>query len=415
MRKLFYLCFLTFFITPPDSFSQEKCTLEDYLAIAKKNSPLLNDYNNKCYWLKIDSLKLRAGYGIHISAIGDASYSPHIKGWGYNGDIASGQNLAAIVQVSKEILSKENLNTRLANYSLAIRQLMNQSQITEIQLNQAITQQYINVYAAQQQYMIIQEIVKLLEQEDEILKKLTRETAFKQTEYLSFKVTLQQNILALQQQYGNWFEEYSTLNYMSGIVDTTLHILQPQSVSEEMPVSFEQSEYADKYRIDSLKLANDARIIDYEYRPKLSVYLDCGYSSAVDVTPYKNFGARTGISINIPIYDGNVRKMSIQQNKLELSTLKAYCDFQRNQYQQQTAQINKQIQQYKQMTVTANEQLKYAKALIEANMKQLPAGDVRVSDFILSINNYINLKSELVQYEVSMYNLYNRLHNITLQ
>jgi len=107
--------------------------------------------------------------------------------------------------------------------------------------------------------------------------------------------------------------------------------------------------------------------------------------------------------------------MSIQQNQLELSTLKFYSDFQRNQYQQQSAQIIKQIQQYKQMKVTATEQLKYSKALIEANMKQLPAGDVKVSDFILSINNYINLKTELVQYEASLYNLYNHLHNITLQ
>ncbi|MEN6568868.1 MAG: TolC family protein [Rikenellaceae bacterium] len=415
MKRWLYLYLLTFLIATPKTFSQEKFSLEDYLAIAKKNSPLLNDYNNKCFLLKIDSLKLRADYGLHVSAIGDASYSPDIHGWGYNGDIAAGHNLAAIVQVSKEILSKENLNAHLANYSLAIQQLINQSQITEIQLNQAITEQYINVYAAQQKYMIVQEIIKLLEQEDEILKKLTRETAFKQTEYLSFKVTLQQNILALQQEYNNWQNEYSILNYLSGIVDTTLHILQPQIVSEKIPFSFEQSVYADKYRIDSLKLANDGRIINYEYRPKLKVYVDCGYSSAINATPYKNFGARTGVSINIPIYDGSKRKMSIQQNQLELSTLKFYSDFQRNQYQQQSAQIIKQIQQYKQMKVTATEQLKYSKALIEANMKQLPAGDVKVSDFILSINNYINLKTELVQYEASLYNLYNHLHNITLQ
>lgn len=67
------------------------------------------------------------------------------------------------------------------------------------------------------------------------------------------------------------------------------------------------------------------------------------------------------------------------------------------------------------MTEVANEQMKYAETLIEANLKQLPTGDVKVVDFILSINNYLNLKSGLVQFKTNLYNLHNQLHNLIIQ
>ena len=171
MKRLLYIIFSVYLMVVTIGFAQENVTLTDYLVAAKKNSPLLNSYNNQRYSLQIDSLKLKADYGIHVSGVGDASYSPLIHGWGYNGSSTTGQNLAAVVRISKDLLGKENLNTRLANYSLEIRQLLNQSEITTIQLNRLVTDQYITSWTAQQKYSIVQEIVQLLEQEDIVLKK----------------------------------------------------------------------------------------------------------------------------------------------------------------------------------------------------------------------------------------------------
>ncbi|MGV8963268.1 MAG: TolC family protein [Candidatus Saccharimonadaceae bacterium] len=414
MKRLLYIIFSVFLIFAANGFAQENTTLTDYLIAANKNSPLLNSYNNQRFSLQIDSLKLKADYGIHVTGVGDASYSPIIHGWGYNGSSVSGENLAAVVRISKDLLGKENLKTRLSSYSLEIKQLLNQSKITIIQLNKLVTDQYITTWSAQQKYAIVQEIVQLLEQEDVILKKLTQEASFKQTDYLSFKVILQQNILALQQQYADWLNSYATLNYLAGKVDTTLQALPSPLLLNQIPQSFEQSVYAESNKTDSLKLINDAKIINFDYRPKLSVYVDGGYSSALLATPYKNFGASAGFSITIPIYDGNKRKMSLHQNELLQNTREQYNEFDHNQYQQLSAQIEGQIRQYNQLTIIANEQLNYAQALIKANFKQLPTGDVKVVDFILSINNYINLKTGLVQYQSTLLSLYNSLNNITL-
>ncbi len=415
MKRFFFLFFPVFLLVPNIGFAQKTVTLDDYLATAKENSPVLSDYNNQRYSLKIDSLKMLADYGVKVTANGDAMYAPVIKGWGYDNALSNGQNVTAVIRITRDLLGKANKDTRLADYNLASKQVINEIKITELQLNRAVTEQYLNTYTAQQLYQNYQEIIKLLNEEDVILKKLTQESAFKQTDYLSFKVTLQQNLLAMQQQRADWLNNYATLNYLAGVVDTTLSVLQPPLMPDKMPLPFEQSIYAESYITDSLKLANDAKIINYDYRPKLSAYADGGYSSSFITTPYKNFGASVGLSLTVPIYDGNKRKMMLQQNRLAQATRKRYNEFEHNRYLQQTAQLQAQIRQYEQMQATAGEQLVYSQALIEANLKQLPTGDVKIADFILSINNYLNLKSSLVQYQDNLYKLYNNLNYLTIQ
>ena len=66
------------------------------------------------------------------------------------------------------------------------------------------------------------------------------------------------------------------------------------------------------------------------------------------------------------------------------------------------------------MITMAKEQLSYSKTLIEANLKQVPTGDVKVTDFILSINNYLILKTGIIQNELQRNILLNNLQNLIL-
>ncbi|MBO9617851.1 MAG: TolC family protein [Niabella sp.] len=402
-------------LIPIASRAQDAKTLAYYLETSTTNSPVLHDYKNQRDSLRIDSLKFRADYGIKVNGQGDALYAPVFRGWGYDAAISNGQSVDLLIRASRDFLSKKNRDTRLAGYTLSIDQLQNQSAITRLTLERAITEQYIITYGSQQQYKVVEEVLQLLNAEDIILKKLTQNAVFKQTDYLSFKVTLQQNLLSLQQHKTDWLNNYAVLNYLSGVVDTSLLKLAPPDIPDAVPQPFEQSVYAESYRTDSLKLHNEARIIHYDYRPKISAFADGGYSTTFAATPYKNFGTSAGVAVTLPIYDGHKRNMSLRQNQLSMETRTTYNEFAKKQYEQQLQQLSAQIRQYRQLTLTATEQMKYAQTLIEANMKQLPTGDVRVADFILSISNYISLKSGLVQYETALYNLNNQLHHLILQ
>ena len=395
--------------------SAQTNVLPYFLSTAQSNSPILNDYNNQIISNKIDSLKLKSTYGFILTGDGNAGYSPNIKGWGYDNALTNGQSLFAGVRLAKEFISRNNLNTRLAGINASIAQVLAQKNISLQTLKKQVTDQYIATFASQQQYNLSEEIIHLLHQEDIVLKKLTQAAVFKQTDYLTFKVTLQQNELTLEQQHAEWQANYTLLNYLSGIVDDTFSTLETPSFEEKLNSNFGESMYQKAFQADSLKLSNDAKIIEYNYKPKITAFSDGGYQSSFAVTPYKNFGLSVGLGVSIPIYDGHQKKMLLQQNELQLQTRQKYLEQSQRQYQQQILQINNQIQQYDKIINTAKLQITYAKTLVEANAKQLPTGDVRMVDFILSINNLLTLKANIIQYNTTLFNLRNQLQYLILQ
>ena len=197
-------------------------------------------------------------------------------------------------------------------------------------------------------------------------------------------------------------------------MDTTTYRLSPPLLDEKIVLPYNESIYAKINQSDSLKLENEAIIIKNEYKPKLSVYADAGYSSSFIKSPYKNVGTSVGMNLSIPLYDGNKQKKLLQQNSITQDTRSRYYAFNQNQYSQKVNLLNQQILQTRQMLNTADEQLKYSDTLIKANLKQLPTGDIRVTDFIVSINNQLNLKLSRIQYESKLYSYFNQLKYISI-
>ncbi|WP_159728607.1 TolC family protein [Sphingobacterium sp. 18053] len=396
--------------------AQTSSNLTYFIKSAQLNSPLLTDYNNQMLSTRIDSLKLRATYGFIVTAEGNASYAPNSKGWGYDNALTNGQSIFAGVRVSREFISRNNLSTRLKTYKNSIAQVLTQKDLAIQTLNRQITDQYIATYTSQKQMDLSAEIIALLSKEDLVLQKLTQKATFKQTDYLSFKVTLQQNQLALQQQTADWQNNYALLNYLSGIIDTNFHALSLPDLGEISFIpSFQESIYTKSFQADSTKLANEAMVIAYDYKPKVNAFSDGGYQSSLTHTPFKNFGMSIGLSVSLPIYNGHQKQLLLQQNNLALQTRKKYLEQTQNQYQQEVFNLQNQIRHYDNMLGMASQQIEYAKALVEANAKQLPTGDVKMVDFILSINNLLNLKANIIQYNNALYTLKNQMKYLIIQ
>ena len=413
-KKIKLLLFLLFSFLNTGFFTAQK-TLDYYLKTSQQNNPNLKDFFNQMKISSLDSIKMRREFGFKVNGIADASYSPVINGYGYSGNTTiNGNNLTFLGRVSRDFLSKKNYYAKLNSFSLTIQQLINQKNFSALNLRKAITEQYLLAYQNQEQAKIDQEIIDIFGQEDLILKKLTQKSVFRQTDYLSFKVTQQQNELQLKQHLADFQNNFGLLQLLSGDEEKDISDLQKPEFSLQLEPVFKESIYSKKFKTDSLKLENDINLINYSYQPKLSVYADGGYSSALMQTPYKNFGISVGFSLNIPIYDGNQRQLSLEQKKIELDTQKNYTDFYKKQFQQQKLQIKNQISKYQEMVNLATKQMNYSKTLIEANLKQLPTGDVKMVDFILAITNYTNLKSGLLQYKMQILHLENQLDNMIL-
>jgi len=125
---------------------------------------------------------------------------------------------------------------------------------------------------------------------------------------------------------------------------------------------------------------------------------------------YKNFGVSAGVNLSVPIYDGHQRKL--QYNKLFLAELTrvGYKDFFSRQYDQQLAQLRQQLNGTDNLMAEINSQVSYAESLIQVNAKLLGTGDVRISDYIIAINGYLNAKYLLIQNRVTRMQIINQIN-----
>lgn len=407
MLKFLLFFFLIAFSIP--AVAQEK-NLDYYISAGIQNSPLLKDYNNQQQSNQVDSLRIRASIKPQVNGISNNSYSPVISGWGYDNAITNGANISALITVTKTILSKQNLNTQFESINLENKALDISGKITEQDFKKAITSQYITVYGLWQQYSFNKELYDLLKREETILKVLTEKAVYRQTDYLTFLVTVQQQALQITQIKQQYQNEFATLNYICGLQDTTFTIIAAPALEPTMLTEIEQTVFYQQYQTDSLKLKNQDALIDFSYKPKLNLYTDGGYLSSLALTPYKNFGISAGVSLNVPIYDGKQKKMQHDKINIEEQTRQHYRDYFTTQYNQQIAQLQQQLQSTQQLIDNANIQIKFSEGLMEANRKLLSTGDARIVDYLVAISNYLNAKNIITQSTVNKLQIINQLN-----
>jgi outer membrane protein TolC len=384
-------------------------TLDHFLETAKANSPLLKDLKNQVALGKLDSLRLRAGYKPQVNLNSNGNFAPVIKGYGYAGPITNVQTFNALLNVNQQIIGKGYVNAQLASIAFQRDSLINSGHLSELDLKKTITGQYISAYGSLQQVKFNAEVVKLLTEEEELLKKLARNNVYKQSEYLAFLVTLKQQELQLLQARLQYKNDFATLNYLAGIADTSAAELIEPDIQRGIKTDISNSIFFKQYKLDSLRIRNGRTLVDYSYRPKANVFADGGYNTDF-VQPAKNFGTSFGFSLTVPIYDGGQRQLQYKKIRLQEDTRLNNRAFFNTQYKQQIDQLNQQISENENLIARIKEQMKYPESLIKVDGQLLQTGDVKVADLILAVNNYFTIKNLLTQTIISRLQLINQLN-----
>ncbi|HEU5166901.1 MAG TPA: TolC family protein [Chitinophagaceae bacterium] len=407
MKRLFILSFCTLLFF--NSWAQ-KNNLDYFVNQAIANSPLLKDFQNQVLSFSLDSQIIRASLKPQVNGISNNSYAPIINGYGYDEVISNGQQISALIQVSKSFLSSKTIASQIANLQLQSQAIANNVKISEHDVIKAITDQYIVTYGEQLQLDFNYEINNLLKKEDSLLKKLTQDNVFKQNEYLGFVVILQQQLLSTSQLEIQYTFDYAALNYLAGIADTTTMRLQDPQLNSKTFGDFANSVFYRQFVLDSLKLANDRMLIDLSYRPKINAYGDGGYNSSLTYKPYKNFGVSVGVNLTIPIYDGRQKKLQYSKIDLQERTRIFKRDFFIQQRNQQMMQLLQQLNGTDKLIDQINKQIKYTETLIIVNERLMVTGDIRLTDFILTLNNYFNAKNLVTQNYITRLKIVNQLN-----
>ena len=384
--------------------------LDFFINTGLANSPLIKDYQYQVMANYIDSERLQANYLPQVAGISSNAYSPVINGWGYDQALSNIGSFNELVNVSQSFTGKKNLGTRYKEINLLNDSLMNARKLTEQELKRSITAQYITAYGDLQQLNFYTGISQLLQDQEAILKKLTESNIYRQTDYLTFVVTMKQQQLQVKQLQIQYRNDFAMLGYLCGINDTSTNELDDPAITLQQLPDKSVSAFFRQYEINFMKFENEISIVAFSYKPKLSAFANAGFSSTMQYQPYKNFGTGVGLNLTVPIYDGHQRQLQQRKIKLYETTNEHYKEFYSRQYDQQISMLRQQLAGTEALIADINDQIKYADGLIKVNGRLLETGDTRIADFVIAINNYLAAKNLLTQNKISRMQIINQIN-----
>ncbi|MEO6289487.1 MAG: hypothetical protein ABIO76_06185, partial [Ginsengibacter sp.] len=112
----------------------------------------------------------------------------------------------------------------------------------------------------------------------------------------------------------------------------------------------------------------------------------------------------------IPIYDGHQKQLQYTKINIQERTRQRQKDFFTTQYLQQVQQLVQQLSALESLTDPIDKQINYIETLIEVNGRLLETGDIKITDYVLALNNYITTKNLVVQNRVARFQILNQLN-----
>jgi hypothetical protein len=413
MRKIksaYRFCLWLLLLIVCKGISAQQRDLQYYIEFALKNSPLIQDFQNQVADNSYDSLLFRANSKPQVSFSTLGYYAPVIDQYGYDNIITNGAQYDALLGVSWQPMWGKNAKAHAASYSIKGQSLANGKKLSEAELKRAITSQFITTYGSWLQIQFTNQLHQVLTGENTALKEYAEKGNYKQTDYLNFLITYQQMDLQIQQLSSQYRYNLQTLNYLCGITDTATITLAEPLLKQSDNFSFINSIFYKQFELDSLKYLNEKKIVDYNYLPKLTIGSDAGYNTSFMLTPYKNFGASAGFNLSVPIYDGKQRVLKQKQIQLYDLTRTSYRDFFLRQHSTQFNQLQQQLADVDKLIASSNAQLGYSDGLIDSYKKLIGTGDVHISDYIIALNNYMQLKNNITQNTIARLQIINQLN-----
>lgn len=385
-------------------------TLGDYLSTGLKNSPFLKEHALQMQMYLIDSLKVLAGYKPQIGVAADLMYPPAIGRFAYDSAITDGGHYAAMVRVDQPLFFKKN--ARGQQQSIFIQKLTaeNNIKITETDLKEAITTQYIASYAGFNQVNFERSILIMLSDQQKVLKRLVEKGIYQQTDYLNLTVNIASRAIAGKQVYRQFKNDLALLNLLCGIHDTVTAVLSQPDVFTRSNYDISSSPNMIRFRIDSLKIINDRLLIDLGYRPRVGVFADAGFNAVNPRRLPYNLGASIGMSFTMPLYDGKQRQLEIKRLSLTEDSRVIYRTYFENRYQQQKDQLLEQVRFYDDLLNDQRNQFISLEKLISLYQIEINKGMVKWLDFLTIINNYAEARNAIRQSETDRLQIINQLN-----
>jgi len=389
--------------------------LDYYLQEGLKNSPLLKDYNNQANSALIDSLLIRSSKLPQVEAKSQLLYSPAYRNFGYDEIVTDGGNYQALVGVSQNILNRKELTNRFQSVNIRRQTATNSSRISAAELRKIIIEQYLAACSGYSDLAFNRSFLELIYKENEITRQFVINGLCKQTDYLSLQVETQSLEILINQLKNQFEKETRLLNQLCGLSDTGLYELKLPDLEIKGNDEIRRSPLFIQYMLDSLRIVNEKSAVDVRYRLKMNWFADAGFLTSTPWNFYRHFGYSAGVSLTIPVYDGNQKEKEKKKLVLDEETRSSYKDNFRKQYYQKIKQLNDELKSLRILSLQLENQLATSGQLVNALKGQLESGIIMMTDYVNAIKNYRYITKNLSDNRIRIQQVINELNYLLIQ
>jgi outer membrane protein TolC len=397
------------FLFPCLTVKSQDHSLEYFLQQGLKNSPLLKDIQIQIGSGKIDSMLIKAMNNPKVEFRGYAFYAPIINHFGYSEVLTNLANLTSVMSVSQPLFNKKTVAANILKNDIQKHNLANTVRLTENNLKKTITSQYLDIYATYSEISVNLELLSFAKDQGKILKSLTENGIYKQTDYLSFGIDIQGQELQIQELNLQFRRQISDLYLLCGLKDTGIFSPVKPELATPFRMNPENSPSFLRFYIDSLRITNENLLIDRNYKPSVSWFADAGLINNDPTVIYQNFGLSLGLNFTFPVYDGNQRKLNHQKLKAEEEIRVDYKLAFKQEYDQQLQQWKDELNLTEALLPAVREQVGNTEMLVKQEKELVNRGSGSITDYLIAVKNYLSVRKSLTQYEIRILQIRNEI------
>jgi hypothetical protein len=409
MKKFLFNIILLAFI---QGFVYGQNDLSYYISQAKINSPLIQDGKNQSEANKIEVERLKALYtkpqvtfnaGLAVSPIinrdnGNSKFqispSDATNYTGYDIAASNGGIYQGMLNINQPLFNASKL--KMASEQIMVAGQINQNTIklSEHDIEKIIGDQYILCLQDVKQTNYVEQLAQLISEQKLVVNKLVESGLLKQSDLLLVNIEQQTQLNTLSMFKSIYRRDLMDLNILCGINDTNLVVLKDLDLILNPVIT--QSNFSEKFRLDSLNLLATQKIFELKYKPQLNSFANAGLNGVYVPTLPNRFGISAGLNFSAYIFDG--RQKSLNRKRTEV-LIKSTQSYKSNFITQNSIRKNKilsEINSLNERMVVSSNQLKDYKQLLEYYKKEVITGQQSVTTYITTVKNLAILQRDYV-------------------
>lgn len=409
MNKINKITILLFTIlTCSTSLFSQTRSLDYYVSNAIKNSPRINDQRGAIDSARLDIQLSKAKLTRPlITGTADYLYAPTYGKYGFDTNITDGGHYAALLNLEYPLLHFRKLAVQKHAGQAAERKSRYNIQLLGHEIRTSVTDQYISAYQNLAHVQYLEDIIKLLHKQKQVLQPLVQNGLIHVTELQQIDIKIQDLLIQKSTAEDEYRASLSQLNAMSGVNDSLTARIEPPQISRDT-TRIDQSLFLRQFRLDSLQLALEKKVQDMKYRPDLSLMTSAGLDATQPSGLKHNYGYTVGLHFSALLYDGNQKDIQRQKITVAQRSIAGHRSHLENQRATRLQSLRAQLDHVKSQLASLSQQKKRYQNLLDTYNAELSSGDVSVIDYLSVVRDFLDFRDQQQQLQTTQYQLMNQ-------